>query len=190
MLIRRSAIAALCLLLLSAVNVAAAGATVKVVNYAFKSTPTLNVGGTVAWNNTSNKKHTASPNINIVWNPLSLNPGTTSAAQTMSQAGTFLYHCAIHAQMKGKIKVKPISTPTTDPATFVITLGLTAAPSQFVHEIQIRVDGGAWENRAGTAAATMNFVTTSGGTYQLRTRMVYQLGSAATNWSPPVTLLP
>src|SRR4051812_3675229 len=162
-MMRIAGLLATAVLLMSAASVSAGTTrTVSIVGKAFTpAAATLTVGDSVVWSNTSARKHTATSNVNFLWTAPTVRPHTSSAAVPFTQAGTFLYHCTIHARMKGTVVVAPTVTPTTGVAgtQFVVTLATAATPGQFVHEIQVRLNGGAWQPRAGTANQTQVFVT-------------------------------
>jgi plastocyanin len=62
------------------------------------------VGQTVAWKNVDSVPHTASANAGG-FDTGTLAAGVTSRAITMTAAGTFGYHCAIHGSMTGTLTV-------------------------------------------------------------------------------------
>ncbi|MGH2718637.1 MAG: cupredoxin domain-containing protein [Actinomycetota bacterium] len=114
----------------------AANAPVSLVNVSFApATVTVNVGDTVTWTNneTSQIPHSvtsdtagqfdSSPSCSGADTATCLLPGQTFS-QTFSTAGTFTYHCRIHANMHGTIVVvaaapaspAPRPSPTASPA--------------------------------------------------------------------------
>jgi len=75
-------------------------------NMSFSPDPaTVNVGQRVAWRNAAGAIHTATQNGGS-FDTGSLNSGATSAAITMSAAGTFAYHCSLHPAMVGTLTVR------------------------------------------------------------------------------------
>jgi plastocyanin len=88
----------------------AADVTISIVaengNMSFSPNPaTVNVGQRVAWRNTAGAIHTATQNTSG-FDTGTLNSGATSAAITMSAAGTFDYHCSLHPAMVGTLTVR------------------------------------------------------------------------------------
>ncbi|MGE5358833.1 MAG: cupredoxin family copper-binding protein [Bacteroidales bacterium] len=82
-----------------------AGVTINISNSAFApSSMTVKVGQTVAWQNSDSITHTATANSGA-FDTGAIAPGSTSAAITMSTAGTFAYHCSIHPFMTGTLIV-------------------------------------------------------------------------------------
>lgn len=83
---------------------ASATSSVDIDHFAFHP-PTLRIGrgGRVAFTNSSNVTHTATRAGSF--DTGRIKPGTTKVIR-FTHAGTFLYHCAIHPFMKGKIVVK------------------------------------------------------------------------------------
>jgi hypothetical protein len=140
------------------------------------------------WSNTSAKKHTVTSNVAFLWTAPTIRPHRSSPAIAFNNAGTFHYHCTIHARMKGSVAVAPTVTPTSGVAgtQFVVTVGVGSTPGQFVHEMQVRLNGGSWQARAASSGGTQTFVTTTTGTWEIQTRMRYLLTGATTGWSPSV----
>ena len=65
---------------------------------------TARVGQTVAWKNADSLAHTATADAGT-FNTSTLAAGATSSPITMTTAGTFPYHCAIHSAMTGTLTV-------------------------------------------------------------------------------------
>jgi plastocyanin len=65
---------------------------------------TVQVGQTVAWRNADSVAHTATAN-GGAFNTGTIAPGATSSPITVSAAGSFAYHCAIHPSMTGTLTV-------------------------------------------------------------------------------------
>jgi plastocyanin len=190
---RVAGLLAVVVLLMSAASVSAGTTqTVTIVGKAFSpSLASLTVGDSVVWTNTSARKHTATSNVAFLWTAPTIRPHRSSSAIAFNNAGTFLYHCTIHARMKGTIAVAPTVSPASGVAgtEFTVTVGLGSTPGQFVHEIQVRLNGGAWQPRAASSGSTQTFVTTTTGTWEIQTRMRYLLSGAMTGWSPSVMVV-
>ena len=92
-----------------AVSTPATGTTttaVSIVDFGFKpATLTVPVGTTVTWRNTGAAPHTVTAD-DDTFNSGNLAAGATFA-QTFGSAGTFAYHCNIHASMTATIVVTP-----------------------------------------------------------------------------------
>ena len=65
---------------------------------------TVKVGQTVAWKNADSLAHTATADAGT-FDTGTLAAGATSSPITMTTAGTFPYHCAIHSAMTGTLTV-------------------------------------------------------------------------------------
>jgi hypothetical protein len=119
---------------------AAATTTIAVGDYYFCSSSfdggncqtTIHAGDTVVWDfSGATSTHTTTSDTSL-WNSGNMNGGTFQF--TFSQAGTFTYHCNIHAtEMKGTIIVEAAAAPTATlitSGTFPIaTLPPTSTPS-------------------------------------------------------------
>jgi plastocyanin len=193
-MLRLAAALAVILLILSTTSASAATATVKMSNYAFTAKNlTVTLGNSVKWKNvTAGKTHSATPTNNWSWSGVTVNHGATSYAVSPTQAGTFPYFCSFHpTKMKGSIKVPMTVTPLagTVGQFFALTLGTVSASGVLVHQVEIRQDGGPWVLRVTTNAPSTQIQFTSAGTWDLRTRLRYQLGGATSEWSPLSTVL-
>lgn len=190
-MIRRAGLVALFVMLLSATSVSAATKTIDVQNYSFTpSGPKIARGTSVSWHNLSNSSHTATSDVPGIWNSVSIPASGTSASVTFNQAGSFLYHCAVHpSTMKGKIKVPMSASPSTGTTGTIFTLTLGNAPIQagFTHEIAISRNGGTFTNLTPTSNTTTTFKATLSGTYRFHTRL-RNGGQSPTAWSPTVSI--
>jgi plastocyanin len=78
---------------------------INMLGYAFSpSSLTIKSGDTVVWKNLDSMSHTVTSDSGNELSSSSLGNGGTYS-HTFSTAGTFAYHCAIHASMKGTIIV-------------------------------------------------------------------------------------
>jgi len=67
---------------------------------------TVAVGGTVTWVNNDNTAHTSTDDdANGGWSSGSIAPGA-QFSRTFPTAGTFNYHCTIHPNMIGTVRVQ------------------------------------------------------------------------------------
>ncbi len=108
------------------------------------------LGNSVKWRNTTGKRHDATPTVNWSWAAVSVAAGATSAAVSPSQAGSFPYFCSLHPTIKGTINVPMTVSPLagTTATFFSLTLGTVTAPGVLVHQVEVRLNGGAWQLRA------------------------------------------
>jgi plastocyanin len=124
-----------CGLLAAPLVVLAATSAVTIQNSAFNppSTP-VRVGEMVTWTNRDAFSHTATSD-GGAWDTGVITTGA-SRSSTFMNAGTFAYHCAIHAFMKGTVTVVGTSTPSPQPPpptvapTPVRTAPPTVAPTE------------------------------------------------------------
>jgi plastocyanin len=190
-MIRRAGLAAAFLLLLSSSNVAAASHVVTMTGHGYvPKTLTIALCDTVQWDNTSRRKHTATPDLSGLWSPVVVKRHSTSAPLAFTQAGTLAYHSTVGRKMHGSIAVAPSVSPSSGDAstTFTLTVACASTPGQFAHEIQVRRNGGAWEARPWTEGQAVGFQSSLTGTWEFRTRMRYLLKGSTTGWSPIVSI--
>ena len=76
---------------------------------------TVNVGDTITWTNMDTAPHT----VTVTNGPLKFDSGTMQKGDTFSytfkEAGTYLYYCAVHPDMKASVTVAG-SAPTEEPS--------------------------------------------------------------------------
>ncbi len=191
-MIRQVGLLSVFLLLLSSGSASAATATVTLTNRAFTpAIQTVALGSSVRWHNTSGKKHTATPVVIWSWGGVTINASQTSAAVYPTQAGSWAYFCSLHpSRHKGTIDV-PVGVDQSAGTTatfFTFTLGTVQAPWVSVHELWVRQNGGQWALRATTQSPTVSIFFPSAGTWDVRSRMYWQLGSATSGYSPVTTI--
>ena len=190
---RRAGIISLALLLLSTGSVSAAVPKVTMTSYAFTpATRTIKVGKPLKWKNTSTRRHTATPTNYWSWGGVDVAAGTASALVTPTQSGTYPYFCSIHpTKMKGTLAVAMIVTPAggNTGTPFLLTLGTVVSPGVSVHDVEVRRDGGAWVGKATTSQPTASLLFQQTGTWDIRSRLRWQLGGQTTDWSPISTVI-
>ena len=154
---------------------AEATTTVDIVDFAFSpSSTTVPIGSTVTWDNMSTMNTHTSTQDQGVWNTGNITHGN-SANETISWAGTYAYHCAIHSQMVATVKVPiQVTPPSGDTSTtFTITYASGPMPTNFRATIQKRVGNGSWSlylrRLTGT---TTTFMAGTPGTYSFRSYLV------------------
>ena len=184
------AVAVLALLGLSALP-AHAAVQVKIEDFVFTPSKLSVAEGTaVTWryDNSGTTHHTSTQNGPLaLWNTGFLFPGQTSAPVVLKAAGTYPYHCAVHAFMVGiirvPIRVSPISGTTS--TTFTIRVA-TAKQTGIAYDIQKRKGAGAWRVwKSGVTALLVRFKhPAGGGTWRFRSRVHRISSGARSGWSP------
>ena len=190
-MIRRAAIAAMFLMLLSTASVSAATKTVQVFNFGYNPSPTkVKLGTIVTWHNgTAATTHTSTADLFGLWSE-GMSPGTTSDPVAFKQAGSFAYHCTVHASMHGKVNVRMKATPTTGTltTTYVIRFATINAPSGFIYDVQRRKHGTTYAPWVSTTAQTLNFTAPSKGKWEFHSRLRRTSDNVATGYSPMLTV--
>jgi plastocyanin len=114
----------------------AADSDVSIAGFAFSpETITVTVGDSVTWTNQDGATHTATADGGS-FNTGNIGDGALKSV-TFEAAGTFAYHCSIHAAMTGTVVVEAASggggTPTTPPTDTVAPAARGArAPAGFL----------------------------------------------------------
>jgi plastocyanin len=190
-MLRRAALLVAMLMAMLPGSASAATATVMIANGTFTpATQTVTLGNAVRWQNATRKKHNATPLVNWSWGRVTVKAGKTSALVYPTQAGSFRYVDTLHPKLKGTIAV-PITVDQSVGTTetfFKLTLGTVQAPGVSAHELYVRLNGGEWVPRVYTRDPTVSIFFPSAGTWDLRTRMVWALGSQTSDYSPITTL--
>jgi len=175
-------------------GVLAATTTVTMTNYQFTpSAPTVTVGDTVQWNNTTTSTpHTSTSDTPLaLWDSTTVNPGS-SFSFLFTAAGTYTYHCNFHQflGMTGSVSVAPIATPATGAlgTTFHIVWATVAAPAGFVYDLQVTTAGGTTITKSGLTARAANVRLPKRGTWQFQARLRRTSNDAASGYSPPASV--
>lgn len=138
----------------------------------------------VRWTNTGSETHTATSNLDGLFDTRNILVGTAKR-RAMDWAGTFPYRCTIHDGMSGRIRVRPHASTTAAKVGDRIRI-MVADPSGdgAIFDVQRRRNGGSWTRMYRTTSLT-TFVFQPGrvGTYDFRAR-VYNGSGQASGWSP------
>ncbi|MBK8465535.1 MAG: cupredoxin domain-containing protein [Chloracidobacterium sp.] len=97
---------------------------------------TINVGDTVTWTNNDGSGHTSTSDTGV-WNSEFLSQGQ-SFSFTFTSAGSFPYHCGLHAFMTATVTVVAAPSPTPTPAiSGTVTYGnaVSGPPPRFVSNV-------------------------------------------------------
>jgi plastocyanin len=193
--VRRAATAFVACLILAgaALPAGAATTTVSVVDFAFSpKSVKIAQGDTLQWHNADTSTHTATQDAPLgAFNTGTIAPGATSAGKVLNAAGTYPYHCTIHAGMVGSIKVPVKVRPTsgTTATVFTVTVATQAAPTGFVYDVQKKVGDGSWvAYMTGVTTASVTFHATTPGTYAFRSTLRTVSTGAKSKPSPGKTI--
>jgi len=196
-MIRRAALAAAFLVLISATGVLAAAKTISISATSYSpASVTVAMGGKVKWTNKTGKSHTvvsdASFLATLFFKNVTVKAHTTSAAMVFPDAGTFLFHDS-NANLHGSVAV-----PMTVDQSYIslgnsVTLTLGTAPTTTggqpdAHYVQASRDGGAWTIIAQTGNNTTGWTPNATGTWSVRTYVSHMLSNATSGYSPILTV--
>lgn len=188
---RRSGVAALlAFVLIGALAPAAGAANVSIHDFGFSpKTVRAALATSVAWHNTGSYTHTATSDVTGFFNAGHIAPGNTSNA-AFRAAGSFAYHCAIHASMHGTVKV-PVSLSDGSVMAgqaVTVTFAAPSAPASWRYDVQRRTGAGAWATiRSNVAASHLRFTPAHSGSFAFRAR-AHNTAGAASGWSPAAIL--
>ena len=191
-MIRRAAFASGVLLVLSTASVSAGVPTaVSMTNSNTFDPATVKVAlsDSVDWHNISGVNHTTTANL-FNWWDLTIAPGNSNQV-AFHHAGTWAYHCEIHAGMTGKVKVPMSAAPSSGPAgtMFTLTVATDAIPSGFVEDIQRRKGGGTFKVwRSGLTTETTEWTPSRAGSWQFRARLRKTSNGVHTGWGATLTV--
>lgn len=189
---RRAVVAVLVLGLVAGLAPAAAGTTQDVtivgISVGFDpSTLTIALGDEVRWTNGDTIGHTSTQSAGVaLWNSGTLSGGDTFSV-TLTAAGTYAYHCNIHAVMTGKVRVPPQVNVQSN-GKIKVVVASEAAGDGFVFDVQRRDGNGSWKSwKDGITKRTVRFTPTSDGDYAFRARLRRESGGSS-KWSPAVSV--
>jgi plastocyanin len=170
----------------------AATVNVSIVDFAFSpSAVNAAMGSTVTWKNNGTVNHTSTQDSPLaLWTTGPIAPGA-SASTTLTAAGTYPYHCAIHTFMTAKVKVPIAVSPVsgTTMTTFTITIATVTAPNGFVYDVQMKTGSGSFvKYKRGLTTTTTTFHPAASGTYAFRSHLRNVTTGATSAYSPAKTI--
>lgn len=196
-MIRRAALAAVFLVMVSATGVLAAAKTISISATGFTpANVTVAMGGKVKWTNKTGKTHTvvsdASFLATLFFKNVTVKGHTTSAAMVFPDAGTFLFHDG-NAPFHGSVSV-----PMTVDQSYIslggtVQLTMGTVPTSTggqpdYHVVQATLNGTTWTNIATTSTNGWSWKPTATGTWTVRTYIHHALGAGDSGYSPTLTV--
>ena len=162
-----------------------AAASVTVANMAFTpASVTVALGEGVTWTFQDSVPHTSTSNQGF-WDS-GTRSGGAAYTRRFTSAGTFAYHCTIHAMMRGKVAVSVRATGSPS-AGWALRWATKKAKGAITFDVQTRRGSGAWRPLvSGVKTAGQKFDPARAGTYSVRARTVK--GAKRSGWSPTVTV--
>ena len=164
----------------------AATRAIAIMNFGFSpSTVTVVQGTTVKWTQDDvGIQHTSTSNQGF-WGSVRMNSGQ-SFSSTFSNAGTFGYHCAVHTDMTGAVRVPLNATGSTSAGWTLRWSSLSSVPSTRAFDVQIKKPGATAfvAFRTAVMSRTAFFNPSRIGTYQFRARTKNLSKGLNSGWSP------
>jgi len=191
-IVRRAVLLAPALLtaaLFAAPSAQARTTTVAVRDFGFSpARVTVAQGGTVTWQFEDSVDHTSTSDQRF-WNSAPKGAGEKYVL-TLTSAGTFGYHCRIHPDMTGRIRVPLIASGHASTGYTVRWSSLHTAPAGRGYDVQYRRSTSTtWKTlRSDTKSASLHFNPSRDGTYVLRARTRNDTRHASSGWSPTRSL--
>jgi plastocyanin len=166
----------------------AATTSVPIQNFGFSPrTVTVVQGGTVQWTQQDpGIEHTTTSSQGF-WHSAVLETGQTySQTAAFRNAGSYPYHCSIHTEMTGAVRVPMKFSGAPATGWRLRWSSLTSTPSTRSFDVQIKRPGTtSWAAfRTNTAVRTLFFNPTHNGTYAFRARTRNLSNGTASGWSP------
>ncbi len=187
---RLAGLAALALVALVVLPASAATQTVTVQNFSFTpaSPGPLAQGTTVDWRfeQPGLTVHTTTSNQGF-WDSGTKAGGTDFAVtQVFENAGTYAYHCTVHASMTGRIRILLKATGSAADGWKVRWSSLASTPSDRTFDVQLKRPGAkTWSAfRTDTAKRSASFHPAKAGTYAFRARTDNLTSGKSSGWSP------
>jgi len=187
-IVRRAVVLAPALLtaaLVAAPSAEARTTTVTVQDFGFSpASVTVAQGGTVTWQFNDSVDHTSTSDQRF-WNSSPKGAGEKYVL-TLTSAGTFGYHCRIHPDMTGRIRVPLRASGHANTGYTVRWSSLHTAPAGRGYDVQYRRSTSTtWKTlRSDTRSVSLHFNPSRDGTYVLRARTRNDTRHASSGWSP------
>jgi plastocyanin len=161
-------------------------------DYFLPSLVTVARAGTVVWDFTGLRTHTATDDSGLgLYDSGLVSPGGPSFSFTFPSAGTYRFACTLHDGMDGRISVSMHAAPAEGPITrtFNVRWSKTDAPPGFVFDVRIRVKAGAWQPwQDDVTFASIVFHPEAVGKVRFSARLRSLSSGAASEWSQPVPI--
>ena len=161
-------------------------------DYFLPSLVTVARGGTVVWDFTGQRTHTATDDSGLaLYDSGLVSPGGPSFSFTFPSAGTYRFVCTLHDGMDGRISVPMHAAPREGPITraFNVRWSTSDAPAGFVFDVRIRLKAGAWQPwQDGVTFASTVFHPEAVGKVRFAARLRSLSSGAVTEWSEPVSI--
>jgi plastocyanin len=172
-------------LLVAMPQATAATVSVSIMNFGFNPvSPTVAQGSAVQWTQFDSTEHTTTSNA-LFWRSAHLSQGQTFQT-TFWSAGSFGYHCELHPDMTGTIRV-PLKASGTATAGWTIRWSSqSSTPTTRAFDVQIKRPGSTsfvgWRTDVTSRSAFFN--PSKNGTYQFRARTRNLSNGKNSGWSP------
>ena len=148
---------------------------------------TVAQGDTVKWTqNDQGTQHTSTSDQGF-WHSAKLDTGQTySQTSAFKNAGTYHYHCAVHTDMTGQVKVPLKASGSAGAGWTLRWSSLSSTPAQRSFDVQIRRPGStSWTAfRTDTKKRKASFNPARTGTYSFRARTRNLSNGKRSDWSP------
>jgi plastocyanin len=168
-----------------AVGTAARAASVTVANMAFSpASVSTALGGSVTWTFADTISHTTTSDQGF-WDS-GIRSGGATYSHTFGSAGTFAYHCTIHAMMHGTVKV-PLTARGSASQGYKLTWATATGTHGITYDVQTRLGSGRWVFlKKATTGTHAKLNPAKAGKYSVRART--SKGAKRSGWSPTVTV--
>jgi plastocyanin len=181
-----AAVAAFAAALLVPADAYAATRAVAIMDFGFSPSSVIVVQGTtVKWTQDDlGVQHTSTSNQGF-WGSARLNAGQ-SFSSTFRNAGAFGYHCAVHTDMTGVVRVPMNASGSTSAGWTLRWSSLSSVPSTRAFDVQIKKPGTTAfvAFRTAVMSRTAFFNPSRIGTYQFRARTKNLANGKSSGWSP------
>jgi plastocyanin len=177
-------------LLVASPPAGAATVSVAIMNFGFNPmSPTVSQGNAVKWTQMDvGVQHTTTSD-QLFWTSAKLNTGQ-SFQTTFWSAGSFGYHCMVHPDMTGTIRV-PLKAGGSASAGWTIRWSSqSSTPSNRAFDVQIKRPGStSWTGyRTDVTSRSAFFDPAKSGSYSFRARTRNLSNGKDSGWSPVKTL--
>jgi plastocyanin len=205
-LARTASSAGVALAIVIALQVSAVADTVRdvsIAGFAFApATIPAKLGDSITWSNDDVTSHTSSSdgyndgqgtNGVDLWHSWNIASHSTFTF-LFAVAGSFPYHCSIHASMHGTVQVTMKAKPTTGVVgdTFTVSWALADPGTDFKYNVQITHPDGTnfhtFKSGVPHDVFSGKFKPTQPGTYKFKSQLVRVSTGQASGFSPPVTI--
>ena len=161
-------------------------------DYFLPSLASVKRGGTVSWDFTGTRTHSATDATGMgLYDSGLVAPGGPSFTYVFIAAGSYAFACTLHVGMGGHVSVPMHVSPATGPVSkrFAVRWASSGAAAGYVFDVRIQLKGGAWSPwQDGVTVPNATYRSSAAGRIRFEARLRQSSTGLSSDWSDPVAI--